>query len=924
MSKTINYESGTDTGEAGPESIQPIQNGEDLDQVTLARAEQNLRNRTEVARAEINENRWARDIDRGTMAHVVLSGTLTWNGVGTGTLTTTGGAVWGLWPLYGAGVGRGRDFEGAGSFPSLYASARFDDGNGTDFVLISKKLDFEGGNTITFETVDVPGSGTINVEVNGEATVANPALQPGRTQIVVEYDSTVPHTWGQIDDAIVADAVANALVEVIYAPAPGEFAFDTAQSLEGGLDTVRHLISPAELSAFFAASADNLLREGDVLAIWYDTQQLRRESVEENANNHLIPSASLVNLTREPDKAPNSLVLGRVIDDRFVLSSGYVMQPNVTVGDLSSTLILGAGDASVMPIDTTGYLLITGSAAQDVFDSVDAEIAQLDAHLGLLRLDLNRGITAPPSPGDVAAQGSEHIGIDNPGAFQVIDAATDSAQGALEDLDGEFALLQQGLGTPYVGGSGAGRIANIADDYTQLATVTDGNYGNTVEDRIDAIYDRLRSYTSLQDIFEKSAMSRDGAVNDPDARFPLFLAKDTEGAGFPAGVVFDTGDWSGDVANTEGWSALSTDGRYVIIPGEPGATSGGFTDKVSLYNQRDLSLHATITLSSSPAWTGITSLASDGYSLAVAYDSEIELWDIEQDPPVLDTSWRTSGVYTHSGTPGDRIRDMVMQNGWIYYVGDEADGAGSVPAGVAFAVIDTASPSTIATENGNLNGNGLYIDVWGEFIAIWTDSGFNSLAIGRLQGGTIDANYMTQYDSWTSVHDIAVNARGVAVAGADNSSSDPKVSFRYHDERDQEMYDDDLGIDTPDRICLARTKNEFFVSLSDQSAPVAFVRGYSLHGTTIFETDTVKQPMRAFEFDLGLAGSQFFYEMQTDGVYLTLVRIDINGGDNERLYRYEMGRGSGHWIVNNRGFSTGEYIPQAITPLTTVSAYPDT
>ena len=909
MTDVLNFQTtptGNDTGEADPEAIAPIKNGEPADQATLARPDEVLRSRTEVLRAEANANKWARDADRGLAMFLSSGGSIAWNGPFggfDGRLVLSAGASLLIAPMTSPGQSRGDANEGAGTrFPTRFGTASFDNGGLGAWSAQADKFEFEGGFAITITVTDDPGSGDPpTVEVLGDGSVTNPAVQPGQRRIQVTYDSGEGHTVQDVVDAINGDVVSGGLVTAT-ATGGADPAYDIAETqLSGSADGVFHEITDAELANFFASGSGAPLRSGDTLAIWYDEVQQRRESVEENSNKHLVPSASLVNLTTEPDKADNAVIIGRVVGDDFIFANGAVLPAT------NSTTVIAGGPATTITVDDSSWVVISGATVQDAFDSTDNEI-------DTLRSDIEGGNAAPPAPGAGTA-GSEYVGIDNGGTFHTIQAGSDSVQEALTDLDTEFSLIQATIAPS---GTGTQRIFSLADDYPELNSISE-TLGDTLRDTLEAFYNRVRTYTSLQDVFEASPVQRDGLLSNAEP-YPLFVHHEADFAGASAGVVTDTGNWSSDVSNSEGWSALSADGRYVIIPGEPGVgTVTGWTDKVTIYNQRDMSVHATITLSATPVSTGITMLASDGFSLAVAYDSKIEMWDISGPTPTLDTGWATSGVFTHSGTANDQIRDMVIQNGYLYYVGDESDGAGDLGAGIAFAVIGTLNGTVIATESGNLNGNGIYIDVWGEKIAIYTDSGFNSLAVGVLNAGTIDADYIGDYDAWTSVDDIAINAKAVAIAGR-NGTTDPRVEFRYFNHQ-WPMYDDDLGGDSYDRISLARTKYDFFACVTDQATTTAFVRGYTLHGTTIFETDVVKQPTRKFQFDLSIAGSQFWWEMQTDGMYLYFVRLDIGAGANERLYRYEMGRGSGHWLVPQRGFTVNEWRPESIVQLNDSSAY---
>lgn len=422
MSRTIDFEVGTDTGEADADAIQPTLDGEKVFGPIIQRPDDNLRLRTEVLRAEANAQRWVRDADQA-VTYFLTTGDLTWGGVYSGGVPTppegelvlSASASLVVAPMYGPGETRtttttgGNSVEGGGTlWPARFAFAELDDGDyathGID--VISLKYDFEGGNDISITITDVPGSGGINVFVAGDGTVADPATQPGQDDIQVTYDSVLVHTIQDVVDAINADSVANQLVDAFVAGSiPTTAMYDVATtSLNDGIDGVHHIITDVNLAAFFAISTDNLLREGDILAIHYETPRLRRRSIEETAEE-TIPAASLVNLTAEPDKAPNCVVIGRVIEDEFVLTNGVRMPDGVSISSLS--------------------------VASD----------------GIIRADYERPIASPPAAG--VDEGSKRLGVDA-SPFTVLSTLSESQQEVNEDIDTQFAALDVAVPKQYV------------------------------------------------------------------------------------------------------------------------------------------------------------------------------------------------------------------------------------------------------------------------------------------------------------------------------------------------------------------------------------------------------------------------------------------------------------------------------------------
>lgn len=409
MSKTLDFQVGTDTGEADANAIQPVRDGEKVFADVQGRPDHNLRLRTEVLRAEANHQRWLRDADQA-VTYFLSGGTITWGGAysdGTGELVLTDTESLIVAPMYGPGESRsktttgGFDLEGTGTrYPALRAFVELDDGNYGlhGIAIVSKKFDHEGGNQITITITDVPNSGAVLVSVEGDGTVSDPSVQPGQDDIKVTYDSVAGHDITDVVDAINDDPVANQLVwAMVEGSDAGAPAYDVATSaLADGIDGVLHVITEANLAAFFATDTANLLREGDILAIYYETPRQRRRSIEETAEE-IIPAASLVNLTAEPHKAPNCVVIGRVNENEFVLTNGVRMPEGVSIASLA--------------------------VASD----------------GIIRADYERPIASPPASG--TGEGSKRLGVDA-STFTVLSTLSESQQDVNEDIDTEFASVE--------------------------------------------------------------------------------------------------------------------------------------------------------------------------------------------------------------------------------------------------------------------------------------------------------------------------------------------------------------------------------------------------------------------------------------------------------------------------------------------------
>ena len=417
MTKVIDFQttpSGNDSGKASTDSISPIQNGEQADQATLSRPDEVLRARSEALRIESNEARWLRDNDRSLFFQLSSGGSIAWGGVtaggGTGALALSSGASLIAVPGTTPGEARGDSNEGGGTrFPTRYATATLGTVGVNDFTVTAVVFDFDGSFNLSVETVDSPGAGAINIDLNGEV-VSNEAVQPGLREIVVQYDSGLGHTntTQDIVDAINADGTVNVLVSATTGT-DGAMVDLGPTTLTSGGDGLFHEITDTALAAFFAATSDNELNEGDTLAIWYSTVQNRRESVEENSNEHLIPGASLVNLSAEPEKAPDCVVVGRVVDDSFTLADGGVLVKSFPVTDIRL-----------------------------------ANFGLLEATANSIRADYERPIAAPPASG--VDEGAKRLGIDAT-PFVTISTALESQQEFNEAVDTEITTNAAAIST---------------------------------------------------------------------------------------------------------------------------------------------------------------------------------------------------------------------------------------------------------------------------------------------------------------------------------------------------------------------------------------------------------------------------------------------------------------------------------------------
>jgi hypothetical protein len=823
--------------------------------------------------------------------------------------------------------------EGTGTrFPTRYYQAVLTSA-GTDITFVSKLFAFDGAADLSLTLVDSPASGVITVSVEGDATVPDASVQPGRRAITVTFDSLAGHDFDDLEAVIAGDIVASVLIEV---PAGGNPTGATLlvpfalTAFSGGADGVFHEISDAQLGAAFAGTLT--LREGSTLAIWYDSVRLRRQSVEENANKHLIPAASLVSFDAGEEKTAHSVIIGRVINDVFVLADGNVLDKDTPVATLHSNADVLRADLAqshnvISPYPTRGAPGVAGiqyigipatdySFIPTSSTNLGAAIEELD--LGVynllqygadtIRRDVQRGITAPPAALDAGSYGAEYVGIDNLGAFDTILPGTESVQGALTDIDNELAAIH---GTGAVAGVGTVRIESLSDDYPEINASA---LGDDLRSTLLSMYARLQSHDSLQGLIEASYRTRAGLTVDTK-RFPQFLSMAPSFAGTASGSVLDAGDWEGrvDTNASTGGDGLSADGRYVCTPGNDAAAK---TSIVNVYNASDLTLFATVTLTSVPTW-GITAVASDGYSLAVAYDSKIEMFDLTAGPPAKDAAWATAGIHTHTTTASININGMRLQGGRLYYVAAEADATGSAGISVGDNIVVLSSVGAVVAADNPIGGNGLKLDVYGEYIAYISAGPGSNVCVCRVNGALVPDEWSADYTTWNALHAIAINEVGVAIAGLNLTASDPQVEFLSIMSSALLATANFNGLDYA-AISLTRSATLFFAAATPTTVGTAVFRCYNILGANSVSggTQAWHDAQIVWEFSLAVAASILLTNLVTDGVYIYVTRISIGAGV-EQIRRYSIGTGSGHWVVGD----AADVVPFTASPIDGVYLY---
>jgi hypothetical protein len=359
----VDFRNTVDTGEPEADAIVPYTDGEPANQAILRRPVENNRSRTDIMRSILRNLVVLSDMDRPGML-MNSTGAVTFAGAKAtyaGTITLAANLE--IFPY----ATPGDDSVGVPYLASQKATLTTGSPDGVTLTSKYKQWEAPGGGdpAIAQEanmiSVEIKDTGSLTVDVEGATGEVNNIV------VGIDFGTT---TVQQVVDAINADTDANKLVVATVFGTAGnacpkfseaEWGTDySARFLRGGAAGIAHIITNANLATFFGAHADNPLRKGDTLAIWYDklvdlsgspADDGRFQSTYENTNQ-TIPATALFNSRREPEKIPNSIPICKCLtDDRIQFADGTIILRTVpakigigSLGELSPLADIGAWD----------------------------------------------------------------------------------------------------------------------------------------------------------------------------------------------------------------------------------------------------------------------------------------------------------------------------------------------------------------------------------------------------------------------------------------------------------------------------------------------------------------------------------------------------------------------------------------------------
>jgi hypothetical protein len=324
--------------EGNASDIEPYSNGEAATEAVFNRPPQNLRQRVETLRQEVEDLKYVTDADRAMV--LAISGTLTATRHSGGTL------AWSL-GLSSSGYLLVRPFAAA-STPAT----------GTVYVGSTAVLDLSIDTTVSnrprswgqppISSVIYAKRGANNIKFTFVAGSAFAVAVADGDQVTVTVPSTATVTQLReflLGDALDTAAYANLAITAEVAGGNGSVTVGvpTAVVLAGASDPEAHKITDAYLTTFFGTTA-NRLEDGDTLAIGYD----QLVDVDGTGGRRQVTAATnigtnLFNTRLAPAKIPGCIPVATVVGDKLFLIDGTVMTDGESITDSGSEYLPTAG-----------------------------------------------------------------------------------------------------------------------------------------------------------------------------------------------------------------------------------------------------------------------------------------------------------------------------------------------------------------------------------------------------------------------------------------------------------------------------------------------------------------------------------------------------------------------------------------------------
>jgi hypothetical protein len=351
----------SDTNENNAASIQPVADGEGVNQTVLRRPTDNMRQRSEVIRGRLVDSLFLENADRVLL--ISGPGKITWPGsttAGANGIPVISDVLW-ILPMLTPGFAQAQPVPPVASAFGVIHLKRAT-GPSNAIAVTSQRRSYAAGDQINI-TVTPGGvySCTLDVEDTGALRRTIKIVATGATTLGTVIASLngltppAPDNTQLVSAALEGGALAGDLILTSQA----------RQFMSGNYDGEGHTITPANLASFFSTNPGQVLAEGDSLCVAYadlfDTASNggRRQSIPENSNT-AIPAGSFFNSRVHPELLFNALPVCKVVNGSLVFGTGVEIPAGETNASLSavntlSPLIRNGGFEHGVTNDTGRY-----------------------------------------------------------------------------------------------------------------------------------------------------------------------------------------------------------------------------------------------------------------------------------------------------------------------------------------------------------------------------------------------------------------------------------------------------------------------------------------------------------------------------------------------------------------------------------------
>ncbi len=332
----VDFLTSVDSGENNAASIQPITNGEQMNQTVLQRPDENIRKRLEVLRSIGVDSLFLQNADRKLV--IAGPGKVTWPGsttAGQNGIPVLSDNLW-ILPMLTPGFAQTAPIPPVASKFGVIHLKRVT-GSLDSILVTSARRSYAAGDQIN---ITVTAGGVFSCVLDTEDTGAyRRTIKIVAVAGVTTLSTVITALNGLIPPAPDNTQLVTAALENGAANGDIFLSSQARQFMVGNYDGEGHTITPANLASFFSSNPGSVLAEGDTLcaqfAMLNDTASTggRRQAIPENSNT-TITAGMFFNSRVAPEKLVNALPICKVVNGSLVFSTGA----EITAGSANAGL----------------------------------------------------------------------------------------------------------------------------------------------------------------------------------------------------------------------------------------------------------------------------------------------------------------------------------------------------------------------------------------------------------------------------------------------------------------------------------------------------------------------------------------------------------------------------------------------------------